>query len=263
MRAGEGRAEGLRWPGGRDTHPNVHWGVQGRGSPAMSVTWYGVVALSSENPCGLEGTGPGGQRAGRRGHATVVQCSGKPRVRTRAAVPGGSRCDPVSRRVPNPQTRCPQWGLQPRQQEHGSPAPPREKAGLGQSAPVQGPHLELAGVTAAGQVLRQEGSEGPHDVVEGRQATVHVHTALHQGQAHSQAGQPARATASFRARGDSPGKDQGPPAGPEKPNEGGRGPADTENSAWPAPGALSWACDAGVETAAPSLASKLSEKSGR
>lgn len=99
VRAGEGRAEGLRWPGGRDTHPNVHWGVQGRGSPAMSVTWYGVVALSSENPCGLEGTGPGGQWAGRRGHATVVQCSGKPRVRTRAAVPGGSRCDPVSRRV--------------------------------------------------------------------------------------------------------------------------------------------------------------------
>lgn len=86
-------------------------------------------------------------------------------------------------------------------------------------------------MTAAGQVLRQEGSEGPHDVVEGRQAPVQEHTALHQGQAHGQAGQPARATgrpasgreATVRQR-------PGSPHGPEKPSEGGSGQADAENS---------------------------------
>lgn len=53
------------------------------------------------------------------------------------------------------------------------------------------PHLQLLGVTAVSQVLRQEGSEGPHDVMEGGQCTIHEHTALHQGQTHGQAGQPA------------------------------------------------------------------------
>lgn len=45
---------------------------------------------------------------------------------------------------------------------------------------------------AFGQVLHQEGFEGLHDVVEGRQRAIQEHTALHQSQTHGQAGQSAR-----------------------------------------------------------------------
>lgn len=71
----------------------------------------------------------------------------------------------------------------------------------------QDTHLECAGVTAVSQVLRQQGCERPRDVGEGRQCGIHEHTALEQGQAHGQAGQPVRATAScLRALGAGPGK---------------------------------------------------------
>lgn len=69
---------------------------------------------------------------------------------------------------------------------------------LSRAAPWE-PHLQLRGV-AAGQVLRQEGSERPHEVVEGGQCAVQAHTAPHQGQAHGQAGQPA-GDSNFRATG--------------------------------------------------------------
>lgn len=66
------------------------------------------------------------------------------------------------------------------------------------------PHLELWGVTAAGQVLCQQGSQRPHNGVEGRQRPVELRAALHQSQTHSQAGQSGGgegATPSFRPRG--------------------------------------------------------------
>lgn len=70
--------------------------------------------------------------------------------------------------------------------------------------------------------------------------------------------------ASFRTKGDNPGKDQSPPNDPVKPNEGSGGQADTEeNSACPEPGGLSWECGTSVKTVAPGSISKLSEKSGR
>lgn len=53
------------------------------------------------------------------------------------------------------------------------------------------PYLERRRAAAGGQVLRQEGSEGPRDVVEGGQGAIGEHTAPHQSQTHGQAGQPA------------------------------------------------------------------------
>lgn len=55
------------------------------------------------------------------------------------------------------------------------------------------PHLKLLGLAAVRQVICEEGSERPHDGVEGWQGPVHGHTALQQGQAHGQAGQSVRA----------------------------------------------------------------------
>ena len=53
------------------------------------------------------------------------------------------------------------------------------------------PHLERGRAAAGGQVLRQEGSEGPRNVVEGGQGAIGEHTAPHQSQTQGQAGQPA------------------------------------------------------------------------
>lgn len=77
---------------------------------------------------------------------------------------------------------------------------PQSRDRLSWAAPSGEPHLQLVGVAAAGQVLQQEGSEGPRDVVEGGQRAVQEHTALHQSQTHSQAGQPAGRQATVGAR---------------------------------------------------------------
>lgn len=64
-------------------------------------------------------------------------------------------------------------------------------AKLAHRATGRRPHLELGGVTAASQVLHQQGSQRPHNGVEGWQRAVELRAALHQSQTHSQAGQSA------------------------------------------------------------------------